>query len=274
MMNRTFLLFSALFVAYTAAVFGQSWDQSPLYISPRQTWMQRVTILGNPYMTYFLGGKPFSVVEESTYFHRPDDQTLEPRSRLTTYFYIDSYGRTRAERHVTSYIGGNEKSWLATIYITDQIAGFLYRLDPANHRATRWAWDLPSRQAALDRDREWEMKNSSAVVQALESQVETKYFGRNTRQGMNVEVWRQSLYVPAEAFGNEKAYEITVERWVSHDLGVAVFSTRDTGTTMRTTRLTKIEYTEPDKALFKVPADYKVEDAPEADTLVFEGVQP
>jgi hypothetical protein len=144
-------------------------------------------------------------------------------------------------------------------------------VDPANHTATRWAWDLTSREAALDRDREWETKNSTAVVQAVESQVQAKYFGRTTRNAMSVEVWRQSLNVPAGVAGNEKAYEITVEEWVSHDLGVSVFSTRDTRTTIRTTRLTKINDSEPDKALFKVPADYKVEDAPDPDSIGVSG---
>jgi hypothetical protein len=251
--------------------------QAPLYIQPYQTWLQSITILGNESQTlgHQAGGiHPFSAVEESTYSHKPDGHTLEGRSKLTTYIYLDRWGRTRAERHVTSYNGGEEKSHLASIYIADPLAGFLYRLDPANRVATRWAWDLPSREAALDRDHEYPAKHSTAVIQEVESQVTTHYKGHTTREGLTVDGWKQSLSVPAGTAGNERAYEIVVESWISRKLKVTVFSLRDVGTAMRETRLTKIDLSEPDPTLFEVPADYKIEEAPDSDSFGVAGPTP
>lgn len=208
------------------AVSLPSWAQSPLHIHTYKTWMQTVTILGNQYITDFAGGKPFSAVEESMYAHRLEDDTLEPRSAETTYFYCDRYGRTRAERHTTSYIG-KEKSWLASIYIADPVAGFLYRLDPENHTGMRWAWDLASRQAAVDRDREWIASQSSdSAIEAVETQVKNEYLGISQEEGLTVDGWKQTLYVPIGVAGAERPYEIMVETYISRDLKITVSSTR------------------------------------------------
>lgn len=270
MRNRRLLLLAVLFLALNLASFAQS----PLHIHTYQTWMQTVTILGNPYMTDFVGGKAFSAVEESMYVHKLDDGTLEPRSAETTYFYCDRLGRTRAERHVTSYIG-KEKSWLASIYIADPVAGFLYRLDPNNHTAMRSAWDLASRRAAVGRDQELIASQSSdATIEAVETQVRKEYLGISQKEGLTVDGWRQTLDVPIGVAGNDRPYEIVVESYISRVLKTAVFVTRDIGTTMRTTRLTRIDLREPDKKLFQVPSSYRVKDAPDPDSLVAGGAAP
>lgn len=267
---RQLFLSGVLFLALNAAPFAQS----PLYIHPRETWMQSITILGNESKTFWPGRRPFSAVEESMYVHKLEDGTLDARSSITTYFYCDRYGRTRAERHVTSYNNGKEQSWLASIYIADQVAGFLYRLDPQNHIATRWAWDLASREAAEDREREWPGEHSTAAIKEAESQVKTTYLGISTREGLTVDGWRQTVSLPAGADGNPRPYDIVVESWISRELKVTVSSTRDTGTTMRETRMTEISRSEPDKSLFTIPAGYKIEDAPDPDSLSVSGPLP
>jgi len=273
MTNRKSRLVAALFFGLNAAAFAQS----PLRIQPYQTWLQSITILGNESGTLGLGTggiRPFSAIEESTYSHKLDDHTIEPRSKLTTYIYLDRYGRTRAERHVTSYIGREEKSWLASIYIADPLAGVLYRLDPPNRTATRQAWDFAAREAALDRDHEYPAAHSTAVIEEVESRVDTQYLGHATKEGLTVDGWKQSLSVPAGTDGSERAYDIVVESWVSRELKVAVFSQRDTGTTVRETRLSQINLSEPDRTLFKVPVDYKIEDPPDTDSLTVGGAAP
>jgi hypothetical protein len=112
------------------------------------------------------------------------------------------------------------------------------------------------------------------VIEEAESHVDTQYMGQATREGLVVDGWRQSLSVPARTAGNERAYDIVVESWISPKLKVNVFSRRDTETTVRETRLTKINLSEPDQALFKVPADYKIEDAPEGEGVTVGGVAP
>jgi hypothetical protein len=283
MRNSKARLVATLFLGLNALGFGAlglntaAFAQAPLRIQPYQTWLQSITILGNESGTLGLGAggiHPFSAIEESTYSHKPDEHTLEPRSKLTTYIYLDRYGRTRAERHVTSYIGGEEKSWLASIYIADPLAGVLYRLDSTNRTATREAWGLAAREAALDRDHEYLTQHSTAVMEEVVSHVDTQYMGHTTRDGLVVDSWKQSLSVPAGTEGNERAYDIVVESWTSRKLKVMVFSRRDLGTTRRETRLTHINLSEPDETLFRVPADYKIEDAPNPDSFVVGGVTP
>jgi hypothetical protein len=261
------LLLTAL--TFPAAAFAQS----PLYIRPHETWMQEITLLGNE-DGRDINCHNFSAVEESTYVHKPDEHTTELRTSWTTCFYCDRYGRTRAERHVTSYRDGEvNQTWLAGIYIADPIGGFLYRLDPANHKATRSAWDHESRAAAFDRDHDRDHEttdaHSTALVQAVESQVKTEYLGVSKREELTVDGWRQTLTVPAATVGNESDFTIKVESFISRELKLTVYSRREVvkevGKTVRETWLTKINRSEPENTLFQVPADYKIEDAPDAD---------
>jgi hypothetical protein len=102
----------------------------------------------------------------------------------------------------------------------------------------------------------------------------THYKGHTTREGLTVDGWGQSLSVPARTAGNERVYGIVVESWISRERKVTVFSRRAVGTAMRETRLTTIDLSEPDQALFKVPADYKIENAPDPNGFVAAGPTP
>jgi hypothetical protein len=248
---------SIVFLTACSAAFSQI---PPLLIKPSGSEIQSITILGNQSDTDVTGA-PFSAVEESMYSHRLDDGTLERRSSVTTHFYRDGQGRTRAERYEASYIG-ETKSWLRSIYIADPVAGFLYQLDPENHKATRWVWDAHSQELAGTKNHEISDGRSVeevAAIQEAESHATTESLGNREIEGLKVEGYRQSLEVPKGAIGNERPFEVVLETWISSELKVAVEATRSTATTVRETRLTKVDRREPDSALFHVPADYRVE---------------
>jgi hypothetical protein len=65
--------------------------------------------------------------------------------------------------------------------------------------------------------------------------------------------------IPAGAIGNEKPIVIVTERWYSNDLQTVVMTKRSDPRMGETTfTLTNIQRSEPDPALFQVPADYSV----------------
>jgi hypothetical protein len=266
--------FSFLIVFMIACV-PAAFSQIPaLLIRPSGSEIQSITILGNQ-SDADVTGAPFSAVEESMYSHRQDDGTLENRSSVTTHFYRDGQGRTRAERYEASYIG-ETKSWLKSIYIADTVAGTLYQLDPENHKATRWVWDAHSREMAGAKDREIADAHSAeevAAIQEAESHAKTESLGTSEIEGLRVEGYRQSLEVPKGAIGNEHLFEVVLETWVSPELKVAIETTRSTGTTVRKTRLTKVDRAEPDPALFRMPADYRLEDG-RIESVVVGGTAP
>jgi len=250
-----FAILIALFRLFSPIGFAQLPVPS---IDPVQTEMQRVTIYGYQSQSE-VAGAPYSAVEESMYFQRQPDGTYEDRSLNTTYIYRDSQGRTRAERYVTSEITGDRKPSLKSIFITDPAAGVLYRLEPQNRGYYREPWDANSRTLSSEAN----TTEQAATAEAPQSRATSESLGTSTLEGLTVEGTRQTLTVPAGAHGNDRPINIVVETWISPELKVAVLSKRDNSATgMRTTRLTKIDRSEPDPALFQPPSGYTFEEAP------------
>src|SRR5207245_2719393 len=92
---------------------------------------------------------------------------------------------------------------------------------------------------------------------------ETESLGKQMIDGVEAEGTRYTFTIAAGAFGNEKPIQIVSDRWYSPELQVAVLSRhRDPRFGETTYRLTGITRGEPDKSLFEVPADYKIEEGP------------
>jgi hypothetical protein len=91
----------------------------------------------------------------------------------------------------------------------------------------------------------------------------TEDLGTQVMEGVRATGSRTTVTIPAGAIGNERPIVTTSERWYSPDLGVVVMSKHSDprlGTT--TYRLTDLVRSDPDPALFQVPSDYTVKDAP------------
>jgi hypothetical protein len=250
-----FVLVFGLLLPLGRLAFAQ--QLPPPAINPVESELQAVTIYGNKSQAPVTGA-PYSAIEESLYSQEQPDGTYEDRSSVTTHIYRDSQGRTRAERYVTSYLPGAGEPKLRSIFITDPVAGVLYRLDPENRAATLQAWNRNARVLSFGPST---TLHSSTTEKPLPAAT-TESLGNKTLEGLPVEGTRQTLNVPAGAQGNERPFEIVVETWISPELKVAVLTKRDNSIVgMRTTRLTKIDRSEPDPSLFQVPSDYKIDDA-------------
>lgn len=90
----------------------------------------------------------------------------------------------------------------------------------------------------------------------------TEDLGVQVIEGVNAQGVRITRTISAGEIGNEKPIEIVTEAWTSSDLKTIVMSKRtDPRSGEQTFRLTNVLRSEPDPALFTVPADYKTVEA-------------
>lgn len=253
-----FALAFCLFELFIHAAFAQL---PALSIDSVETELQAVTIFGNQ-SPVAVPGAPYSAIEENLYSQGRSDGTHEDRFLVTTHIYRDWQGRTRAERYVTSYLPGAGESNLMSIFITDPVAGFLFRLDRENQSATRSPLNANTQVLSGDANAAGKVRSTEELK--LHATIES--LGIATMEGLTVEGNRQTLIVPVGAVDNKRPFKVVLETWIAPELKVAVLSKRDNSIVgMDTTRLTKIDRSEPDPALFQVPSDYPIEDAPAED---------
>jgi hypothetical protein len=87
--------------------------------------------------------------------------------------------------------------------------------------------------------------------------------GTRVMEGVQVDGKKTTVTLPAGAIGNELPLVTTTETWYSPELQTTLYSKRDdplSGTTVF--QVTKLRRSEPDAALFQVPSDYAVGEAP------------
>lgn len=90
----------------------------------------------------------------------------------------------------------------------------------------------------------------------------TENLGRQTMEGVPVDGTRTTVTIPAGEIGNDRPIVSVTERWYSADLQMVIYSrTNDPQFGESIYRVTNLRRAEPDPGLFKVPADYKVEEA-------------
>src|SRR5262245_35194151 len=90
----------------------------------------------------------------------------------------------------------------------------------------------------------------------------TDSLGKQVIEGVEAEGARTTFTIPAGEIGNTLPIEVVDETWYSPELQVVVMSRRRDPRFGETTyRLTNLNRSEPDRALFEVPADYTVKES-------------
>jgi Rieske Fe-S protein len=90
----------------------------------------------------------------------------------------------------------------------------------------------------------------------------TEELGTKMMEGVEVEGTRTVTTIEAGKIGNERDIEVTYERWYSKDLDLVVYSRHyDPRSGEQIYKLVNIDRSEPDRSLFTVPSDYKVDPA-------------
>lgn len=89
----------------------------------------------------------------------------------------------------------------------------------------------------------------------------TERLEARTIEGVLAEGTRTTVVIPAGEFDNEQPMEITQERWYSPELRTVVLMRHNDPRFGETSfRLTNINRNEPDAAIFRIPANYKVKE--------------
>ncbi len=195
-------------------------------------------------------------------------QTLADGTHITqkgqsTKQYRDSEGRTRIETSP----GGAE-----VVEIRDPVSGLGYVLDVQNHVAHRFA-PPAERTSGVASYAQTARADSSAAnsvpgqgmtptqTPTDRPQSSTESLGSQTIEGVYVEGKKTTTTFPVGIMGNDRPLVRVMESWISPDLKITVVSKNsDPRMGESTTRMRNINRSEPDPALFGVPADYQIVD--------------
>ena len=194
--------------------------------------------------------------------------------------YRDMEGRERREQSLPNI--GNlaaQEPQSQMIFISDPVAGVNYSLNPNTHIAFK----MPVPQGPANTTMVQRIEHSTANLPmpglAQTSGLAQTFVYRTTSNAANPPVVEQlgtqsiegvlatgtrtTVTIPAGQIGNTLPIQIVDEVWRSPDLQVNVQSTHSDprmGTTTYT--LSNITRADPSPALFQVPADYTINDAP------------
>jgi len=197
--------------------------------------------------------------------------------KMSGALYRDNEGRTRQE---FPRDGAPEVA-----LINDNVAGILYNLHMFQHTAlkinigethanremeerTRRNRESGGREQMERLNREIEEREQMEKTKAvnierarkeIEPERKVESLGEQTFEGVQAQVKRFTLTIPAGKAGNDQPFEIVSERWYSPELQIVVMSKRsDPRTGELVYRLTNINRGDPARSLFEAPADFTV----------------
>jgi len=171
----------------------------------------------------------------------------------TTNVCRDSQGRTYRELNLPAVVSGSENS-PRSIVISDPVGGVDYMLDPTHktyRKVTRPTGKPPAGNAAR-----FQGNSPNAGV--------STDLGYQTVGGLSCKGTRITRTIAAHSrLGNEQSFQVTMERWHSADLDIDVQTqTTDPSRGNTSMMVTNINRSEPDAALFQVPAGYTLKAGP------------
>jgi hypothetical protein len=239
-------------------------------------------------------GAPYSAEEVDE-----NQQTLADGTHITQLMptvkkYRDSMGRTRTERQpfngaITS--GSQHLELPMLVEIEDPVAHFQYVLDPEHNMAHRVeikvreersrssepgtvqsgsgetvaANGTPGSGAAAESASAAQIKARTAarsvVDDALHPKSSSESLGKETMEGVIVEGRRNTTTWPTGSVGNDRPLIATHEYWHSRALKLEILSTSDDPRSgQHTHKVTNLNTSEPDAALFQPSPGYTVKD--------------
>ncbi len=194
-------------------------------------------------------GAPYTAQITTASTMKLQDGTPVNRTGMRT-VYRDGEGRTREEFTMAGASGQR-----TSIVIMDPVAGRITRLDPAQKIATVQNLPVPGATHAGMRPHH-EMADPDHVGQ--NSVID---LGSRTIAGINATGKRTTRTIPVD--GATGPQTITRETWYSPDLKMDLSNTEtDPLRGSRTMTVTSLTRSEPDPALFQVPAGYTTQQGP------------
>jgi hypothetical protein len=223
-------------------------------------------------------------------------------NRSSTLIYRDSQGRTRHQYSFKfPDPAGVEDKEHQIVQIFDPVSGASYSLDPQNRTAHKFSTFAPLNDLVTFNKVEgtatqvkasggvWQMTAAkraqlphseatitavapvavggigavSQITRAINAEARSESLGKRMIEGVEAEGTRITQTFPAGAIGNERPIEVIHEHWYSKELQMHVMTKSvDPRWGESTQRLTKINRSEPEASLFKIPSDYKISEEP------------
>ncbi len=178
-------------------------------------------------------------------------------SRTTTgHVARDSQGRTYMKEDIS---GGPwaQKAGTTMTFITDPVAGYAYVLDADRKVAVRR--EFKPRTG----DRSWTRPDGTGPIPSDAKNRTESDLGSQQISGVAATGKGITRTIPAGAMGNTQPIVAKSEIWTAPDLQVVVLSKHnDPRMGVSTYSLSNIQRAEPSAALFQIPSDYTVQDAP------------
>jgi hypothetical protein len=169
----------------------------------------------------------------------------------------DSQGRVRVERRLTKANGNDPGTFMVFV------------LDPVGHSLTTWSTGGTGEKVALviKLPAEKPQLKPAGTQQPAEPAgrpqpiVTTENLGSEILEGVTVDVTKTTTIVPIGRAGNDAPITRTHEVWTAPDLKLALKEQwNDPRTGEQTVWLKDVSRAEPNAALFRAPAGYKVKD--------------
>jgi hypothetical protein len=252
MMSAAMLLEGIKKAAFLAAVAAL---MTPLAFSQEATTAKPppyrgVTVLVDGIFVTPIPGEPLTAVVELKSTQVLTDGSTNA-SKTIANIARDSQGRIYNERRelVSPSFTGNPQ--LLSFHIFDPETRLNTFLNPSTRLARQTTWHPPASAAE---------PNSGSSV-SRDPLVEEKDLGTRTMEGLLVHGTLRTRTVPATASGTDKAVVVTDEFWYSDELHLNMLEKRDDPRSgQQTVTVTQVDRSEPDQAMFQVPAGYKVVD--------------
>lgn len=225
-------------------------------------------------------GMPYSAEEVTEHVQTLADGTHITQPSRKAMFYRDSQGRTRIERTFPMPQGVPEAAIArpSLIEINDPVSGAHYTLNSQNHTARKMSFptELPAPPPPSSANGSGalfarrvpagtaiaQQSNSDADGHPQRPQFSRESLGTQMIEGILAEGTRTTVVYPVGMVGNDRPITNVHEAWMSPELKTVVLSKNsDPRSGESTTKLINISRTEPDPALFQIPADYEVIDA-------------
>jgi hypothetical protein len=209
-------------------------------------------------------GAPFSATQTTVHEQTLADGTVI-KSTVEVQLWRDAEGRMRAESTLKPAAGSTQQGHVVTVW------------NPLDGKAVTWVngnqasnfasvIHLPELQlngmmgAAAPPAQGSSLRQRVASMPAPASaNIRTETLSPDTIAGLEVTGTRTTQVVPAGTVDNDRDFTVTSETWTSPELKTVVRQINsDPRTGTVTTELTNIDRSEPDPALFKPPAGYKM----------------
>lgn len=200
-------------------------------------------------------GCPFSATAEILRTKTLADGTrIETRAKSLV--YRDSYGRVAY--YTYKPVGLNEPDPDSSIFITilDPVAGYAYILLPqsSSHIATRHSLAPPRSAANVP-------PSAPSDPPRLQPKFTREQLGTQDMLGFLVTGERMTRTYPAGAEHSDRPITVVTEIWRSPELGLVFLrKISDPRNADDEFRLTSFQQSEPDAAVFQIPAGYTVQD--------------